>query len=204
MRCFNLLVPVMALAACVATLAQTPTYNRGRTPGEEEIRAWDISIGPEGKELPPGSGTAQEGATIYAQQCAYCHGPTGAEGPSLTGVANLWPYSFMSKRPPRPLLGGKGTLNTPNPVKTIGSFWPFATTIWDYVNRAMPPGREGSLSADEVYALTAVLLYWNGIIQESAVIDANTLPKIQMPNRNGFVPPRPEWKTPSGDRRPTP
>ena len=184
MRCFNLLVPVMALAACVAALAQTPAYNRGRTPSEEEIQAWDISIGPEGKELPPGSGTAQEGAKVYAQQCAQCHGPTGAEGPSIPGVANLWPYSFPGRgRFVPPLVGGKGTLNTVRPVRTIGSFWPFATTIWDYINRAMPPKGEGSLSADQVYALTAFLLYQNGIIQESDAMDAESLPKIQMPNR---------------------
>ena len=198
MRWYNLLVPVMALAACAGALAQTPTYNRGRTPNEEEIRAWDIAIGPAGKELPPGSGTAAEGAKIYAQQCAYCHGPTGAEGPSLPGSANLWPYSFMSERPVPSLVGGKGTLQGLRR-------YPFATTIWDYVNRAMPPNEKGSLSADEVYALTAFLLYQNDIIQESDVIDAKSLPKIQMPNRNGFVlPPWPDWWTPSGDRRRTP
>jgi len=176
MRCFNLFVPVLALAACVAALAQTPTYNLGRTPSAEEIRAWDLVIGPEGKELPPGSGSAKEGAKIYEQKCPQCHGPTGAEtGPGLFH---------------RPLVGGKGTLNTLRPVLTIGSFWPFATTIWSFINRTMPPGEEGSLSADEVYALTAFLLYRNGIIQESDVMDAKSLPMIQMPNRNGFVPPK--------------
>ena len=185
MRCgFNLLVPVMALAACVAALAQMPIYNVGRTPSAEEIRAWDISIGPAGKELPPGSGTAKEGTKVYAQKCAACHGPTGAE-------------TEAEPRPglyPNPLVGGKGTLNSIHPVTTIGSFWPFATTIWDYIHRAMPQGEEGSLSANEVYALTAFLLYRNDIIQESDVIYAKSLPKIQMPNRNGFVPPRPDLK----------
>ena len=183
MRCFlNLLVPVMTLVPLcgIAALAQTPTYNLGRTPSAEEIRAWDIAIGPAGKELPPGSGTAQEGAKVYAQRCAECHGPTG------TGIEGQGPY--------RTLVGCQGTLKTNHPVRTIGSFWPFATTVWDYINRAMPWNKEGSLSADEVYAVTAFLLYRNGIIQESDVLDAKSLPKIPMPNRNGFVPLWPEWE----------
>ena len=200
MRWSKLLVPGMVLGACVAAMAQTPTYNRGRTPSEKEIRAWDIAIGPEGKELPPGSGTAREGVKVFALRCARCHGPTGAEGPSLP---NQWPYS--GRRRVRSLVGGQGTLNTANRVETVGSFWPFATTVWDFVNRAMPPKEEGSLSADEVYALTAFLLYQNDIIQESDVLDAKSLPKIQMPNRNGFVvPPWPDWRTLPGDGRRTP
>jgi mono/diheme cytochrome c family protein len=174
MRSFKLLVAVMALATCVAARAQTPTYkNVGRAATEKEIQAMDIAIGPEGKELPPGKGTAKEGAKLYANKCAMCHGQTEGGGP-------LGPA----------LVGGKGTLNTLRPVMTVGSYWPFATTIWDYINRAMPRMNEGSLSADEVYALTAFLLHWNGIIQENDVIDAKSLPKIQMPNRYGFIPPR--------------
>ena len=184
MRCSNLLASAIALASCVAALAQTPPYNLGRTPSEEEVRAWDISIGFAGKELPPGSGTAAEGTKIYARRCARCHGPTGTGAPPVAGGA-----------PRRQLVGGKDTLTTLHPVKSIGSYWPFATTIWDYLNRAMPPNEEGTLSADEVYALTAVLLYWNDIIRENDVIDAKSLPKIEMPNRNGFVPPPwPVWK----------
>ena len=173
----NLLVPAMVPVLCflcVAALAQGPSFsNVGRTPSEAEIRAWDIEISIDGKGLPPGSGTAKEGAGIYAKKCAACHGPTGAEGPLA----------------PR-LLGGKGTLNTTHPVKTIGSYWAYATTIWDYINRAMPRNQEGTLSANDVYALTAFLLYRNDIIQESDVIDAKSLPKIQMPNRDGFIPQR--------------
>lgn len=179
----NFLITVMVSGASVGALAQKPsTYNLGRTPSEEEIRAWDIAIGPAGKELPPGSGTAKEGAKIYAQRCAQCHGPTGTEK-NPTGF------------PRNPLVGGKGTIGTIHEVKTIGSEWPYATTIWDFINRAMPPNQEGSLSADDVYALTAFLLYRNDIIGESDVIDAKSLPKIQMPNRNGFVPPLqlPKW-----------
>ena len=172
----NLLVPGMVLAvsvACVAARAQAPTYNVGRTPSEEEIQAWDTAISLSGKELPPGSGVAKEGAEIYAKKCVACHGPT------LEGT-KLGP----------PLVGGQGTLNSPRPVRTVGSYWPFATTLWDYINRAMPHEQGGSLSADEVYALTAFVLYRNEIIQESDVLDAKSLPKIPMPNRNGFIPPR--------------
>ena len=170
---------LVALASGVAALAQTPpAYNLGRTPTREEIQAWDIAISPDGKELPPGKGTAKQGAAVYAQQCAACHGPTGAE----QGQSDF------------PLVGGTGTLTTLHPVRTLGSFWAFATTIWDYIRRGMPPGEEGSLSADQVYAVTAYLLYRNGIIQENDVLDAKSLPKIQMPNRKGFVPAKPEWK----------
>ena len=182
MRCFlNLLVPAMAVTlnfACVAAVAQTPAYRLGRTPTAEEIRKWDIAVGPEGKELPPGSGTAKQGAEIYGKKCVSCHGPT-LEG-SLLG--------------PR-LVGGKGTLASLKPVKTIGSYWPFATTIWDFINRGMPPKQEGSLSPDDVYALTAFILYKNDILQESDVLDAQSLPKVPMPNRSGFYPsPWPKWK----------
>jgi len=164
----------MALAGCVAALAQTPTYkNVGKTPSAEEIRASDIFITPEGKELPPRSGTAKQGAQIFSQQCARCHGPTGTE---------VWGGPRLVK--------GKGT------NATIGDLYPFATTIWDYINRAMPistqtGGPPEGRNPDEVYALTALLLYWNGIIRENDVLDAKSLPKIQMPNRNGFVPPWP-------------
>ena len=205
MRCFNLLVPVMVVAACVAALGQTPTYNLGRAPSAEEIRAMGLIVGPEGKELQPGSGTAKQGAPIYAQKCAVCHGATGAEGQSLPGAANLWPYSSVRQRLVPPLQGGKGTYNIPYPGRTIGIWWPYATTVWDYINRAMPPKGEGTLSADEVYALTALMLYWNDVIKEDDGMDAKTLPKVQMPNRNGFIlPPWPEGKAPSGARSPTP
>lgn len=170
----GLLLPVMAFGISAVALAQTPDYhNVGRTPSQQEIRAWDIAIGPDGKELPPGSGTATDGAKIFANRCAACHG-ANLEGSPLG---------------PR-LAGGEGTFNTLYPVRTIGSYWPFATTLWDYINRAMPRNQEGSLSADEVYALTAFLLYRNKIIQEGDVIDARSLPKVRMPNRNGFVPAR--------------
>ena len=186
MRCFlNLLVPLTALAASVAALAQAPSYsNVGRTPTAEEIRAWDIAIGPSGKDLPPGSGTAQDGAKIYAVKCAVCHGPTGAEGQAPQEGRRTAPR----------LKGDKSLLTADRPVRTVGNYWAFATTVWDFINRTMPWGQEGSLKPDEVYALTAFVLYLNGIVRESDVMDAKSLPKVQMPNRNGYIPPRPEWK----------
>ena len=167
----GLLAPLMVLAACVAGWAQAPVFSVGRAPTAEEIKAWDISVGPSGKELPPGKGTAKEGAPLYAQKCVACHGAKG-EGGSAPA-----------------LVGGRDTLTTIHPLKTVGSYWPFATSIWDYINRAMPRGQPQSLQPNEVYALTALLLYWNDIIQEGDVIDANSLPKIKMPNRDTFVPP---------------
>jgi S-disulfanyl-L-cysteine oxidoreductase SoxD len=207
MRWSNLVISVTLSigVAGLAARAQTSTHNLGRVPTDEEIRAWDISIGPEGKELPLGKGTAKEGAPLYAQKCAMCHGPNGGDPPA--NAPSLWPYpAFIGKRPVRSLVGGKGTLASPNPLRTIGSFWPVATPIWDYINRAMPPKREGTLSANEVYALSAYLLFLNDIIKEDDVMDAKSLPKVQMPNRDGFVPRSPEWNSrePSPFRRVNP
>jgi cytochrome c len=172
-------LPALALPAAAQT---TPTIDLGRAATAEEIQAWDIAVGPAGKELPPGSGTAKEGAAIFARQCAACHGPT-AEGGSE-----------------KALVGGKGTLATLNPRKTIGSYWPFAPIVWDYINRAMPRFQEGTLSPNEVYSLTAFLLFRNGIIGENDVMNARTLPKVRMPNRDGFLPPKPEWPVPKEHR----
>jgi S-disulfanyl-L-cysteine oxidoreductase SoxD len=176
MRSFRYLtgLAVLSLAACSAALAQAPGYsNLGRAPSKEEIQAWNDSIGPQGKELPPGSGNAKRGEEIFAAKCAACHGPAG-EGSPLA---------------PR-LVGGRGALNIPTPSRTLANYWPFATTIWDYINRAMPPKQEGSLSASDVYALTAFILYRNEIIPEGQVLDAASLPKVKMPNRDGFIPER--------------
>jgi S-disulfanyl-L-cysteine oxidoreductase SoxD len=203
MRCsHNIAVSVTFLAAnffCLAALAQAPDYrDLGRTPSQEEIRAWDIAIGVDGKELPPGSGTAQQGAEIYAQKCVVCHGPDlkGVlyQGRDVLGGGKGGPGSDRTDvgpgRPVPPLVGGKGSLTGPKPLKTIGSYWPFATTLWDFINRAMPRWQERTLTADEVYALTAFVLYKNDIIKENDVLDAKSLPKVQMPNRNGFLPAR--------------
>lgn len=171
------LLPFLMLLGGSA-LAQSPTYGVGSTPSAEEIRAWDISIGPTGKELPPGRGTAKEGAPVFAQKCAVCHGATLAGGlaPTLLKKAkaepNVDPWS----------------LGRVLPIRS-----PYATTVWDYINRAMPLNGEGTLTAHEVYALTAFLLYKNDVISEDEVLDAQSLPKVKMPNREGFAP-LPEWK----------
>jgi len=162
-------LPAIAMAAATAALAQSPTYQLGRTPTEEEIRLVDISIDPSGKQLPPGHGTAQEGAAIYAKKCAACHGKNG-EGSKLA------PRLAIEKGKYQGLVR-----------------WPFATSLWDYINRAMPRNlpviglREGTLSADEVYALTAFLLFRNDIVQETEVLDAKSLPRIRMPNRDSHL-----------------
>ena len=170
----------MILAACVTGLAQSRTYNVGSAPPPEELRAMDVMVGPSGKELPPGSGTAKEGATLFAQRCAACHGPNGTGGgmagrlvPSTAASAQDGPVKFAEKS------------NT--------SYYPYATIAWDFINRSMPANKPGSLSANEVYSVTAYLLFRNGIIKESDVLDAKSLPKVQMPNRNGFIPAVPVW-----------
>jgi S-disulfanyl-L-cysteine oxidoreductase SoxD len=161
----------LVLAATVlASFAQLPTYGLGRAPTAEEIKAWDITIPPDGKGLPPGSGTAALGKPIYAEKCASCHGDEG-KNPKYTL-----------------LVGGRGTLNTDQPVKTIGSYWPYATTLWSYINRSQPFDSPGSLTPDQVYAVTAYLLHLNGILGEGDRLDATTLPQVKMPNRDGFVP----------------
>jgi len=161
----------------VSALAQSPTYGVGRTPSAEEIRAWDISVGPTGAELPPGRGTAKDGAQVYVRKgCAGCHGATGTEGraPNLKGKAD--PNVDTWKR---------GRIL---PIRS-----PFATTVWDYINRAMPLNREGTLTTDEVYALTAFLLYINSVIPEEEILDAQSLPKVKMPIGDGFAS-LPQWK----------
>jgi S-disulfanyl-L-cysteine oxidoreductase SoxD len=173
MRFLSKWFPVgLAAAACLTAAAQTPDYkNVGRTPTAQEVQAMDIAIGTDGKELPPGSGNAKTGARLFNEKCVACHG----ENQEGTAQAPA-------------LVGGKGTLTSLHPKMTAGSYWPFATTIFDYIRRAMPRYAEGSLKADEVYSLTAFILYRNDIIKEDDVIDAKTLPKIKMPNRDGFIP----------------
>jgi cytochrome c len=157
-----------AMAAALACAAEGPNLGRVATP--EEIASWDISIGPDGAGLPPGSGTPKQGEAVYAQKCLACHGERG------TG------------KPNDPLVGGQGRLAGDKPaVKTVGSFWPYATTVFDYVRRAMPYNESKSLTNDEVYAVVAYVLNLNGIIADNDTMDALTLPKVKMPNREGFV-----------------
>jgi len=160
-----------AALLCLSTAAFAETPDLGHPATLEEIAVWDISIGPDGAGLPPGNGSPQQGEAVYAAKCLPCHGEKG------------------SGKPNDQLVGGLGTLTGDQPaVKTVGSFWPYATTLFDYVRRAMPFDAPRSLSNDEVYAVCAYILQLNGIIDQSAVMNAQTLAKVQMPNRDGFVP----------------
>jgi mono/diheme cytochrome c family protein len=166
---------VLAVACTLSLLAQSPNYHVGRAATSDEIARRDISITPDGKGLPAGEGTAAEGAVIFENRCRECHGPKG-EGADEAG--------FIGK--PSDLLGD-------SPTKTVGSYWPYATTLWDYVNRAMPFDRPGELSEDQVYAVVAYLLHLNRIVGENDKLNAETLPAIKMPNRDGFISdPRPD------------
>jgi S-disulfanyl-L-cysteine oxidoreductase SoxD len=135
----------------------------------EDLAPWDISIETDGSGLPPGAGDATTGAAIYAAQCVACHGERGAGQPNDQ------------------LVGGHGTLEDLAQVRTVGSYWPYASTVFDYIRRAMPFTTPQSLSDDQVYALTAYLLYLNDIIDEDEVMNARTLGDIEMPNRDGFI-----------------
>ena len=159
----------LLLAAYPALAVDTPRLGKPIT--EADAAAWDISIGPDGAGLPAGSGTAQQGAPIFAAKCAVCHGEKG-EGK----IANR-------------LVGGIGTLPGPKEaVKSVGSYWPYATTLFDYNRRSMPWNQPKTLSNDEVYALSAYILALNGIIKDGDIIDRNSLVKVAMPNRDGFIP----------------
>lgn len=167
----------------IPSLAQSPTFGLGRTPDAAEIKRLDIDVAPDGRGLPVGRGSADLGKKVYELRCVTCHGATGKEGPQEA------------------LVGGQGTLNTAKPIKTIGSYWPYATTLWDYVNRSMPFDHPGTLPPDEVYSVTAFLLHVNGIIGEREVLDQTTLPQVKMPNREGFVP---DTRPDVGARSPSP
>jgi len=142
----------------------------GRPPTADEIKAWDIDVLPDGTGLPPGSGTVARGKEVYQTNCEACHGTNGQGG--------------IKDR----LAGGQGTLATDQPIKTVGSFWPYATTLFDYIRRAMPYPSPGSLSADDTYAVSAYILNLNGIVPANATLDKESLPRIEMPNRDGFIP----------------
>lgn len=175
---------------CQTSWTQSPTYDVGRTPTAEEIRAWDISISPTGKELPPGHGTAKEGAVLYVRKgCAGCHGANGSSGGRAPTLIRSKTAQTTASSTQMPCLAP-----CVNDANAMAVHSPYATTIWDYIHRGMPLGKEGSLSPNEVYALTAFLLYKNDVIKsEDEVMDAQSLPKVKMPNRDGFALP-PEWK----------
>jgi cytochrome c len=162
----KLLASALALASS-AVLAAGP--NLGKPVDPAEIAAWDISILPDGTGLPPGGGTPAQGARIYAQKCALCHGENGKGGVNAPVVGGA------------PLTSG---IETP---KTIANFWPYSTTVFDFIRRAMPWQQPRTLTDNEVYALTAYILSLNKLIGESDSMNAETLPKVRMPNRNGFI-----------------
>ena len=170
---------VVALACATRAQAQSP-YGIGRSATASEIAGWNIDIGRDGSNLPPGSGSVSHGQEVFDQQCASCHGAKG-EG----GVGDR-------------LVGGQGTLATPKPVRTVGSYWPYAPTLFDYIRRAMPQNAPQSLSNDDVYAVSAYILNLNGLLPADAMLDARTLGAIKMPNRSMFVSdPRPDVRNPA-------
>jgi S-disulfanyl-L-cysteine oxidoreductase SoxD len=177
-------IGLLSTALCIALaltagsiFAQTRI---GRPATEDKIKAIDITTMPNGDGLPAGKGTAATGKKIYQEKCAVCHND------KMEGRPGQYPA----------LVGGIGTINSPKPVKTVGSYWPYATTVFDFIRRAMPYDQPGSLKDDEIYSLVAAILNANGIIGENDEINKDTLPKVKMPNRDGFIPDaRPDVKS---------
>lgn len=170
---------VFALTGWVASVSAEPAqkYGLGTPATQEQIEGWNIDVFADGRNLPAGSGTVMAGRDIYTKQCLSCHGAQG-EG----GIGDR-------------LAGGMGTLASAKPIRTVGSYWPYAPTLYDYIRRTMPMTAPQSLSNDEVYAVTGYVLFLNGLLKEDAQVDAKTLADLEMPNRNGFVPdPRPDVK----------
>jgi cytochrome c len=174
-------VPILTAVALLSSahaLAQSP-YGIGRTATPSEIAGWNIDIGRDGSNLPPGSGSVSHGREVFEQQCSGCHGAKG-EG----GVGDR-------------LVGGQGTIATAKPIRTVGSYWPYAPTLFDYIRRAMPQNAPQSLGNDDVYAVSAYILNLNGLFPADATIDAKALAAINMPNRSMFTgDPRPDVKNP--------
>src|SRR5215471_3893792 len=177
------LVAVVLLLGSPAVAQSSPTYSVGRTPTAEEIRALDISIGPTGEELPPGRGTVKEGAELFEQKgCAGCHGAAGIGGLAPALKSKTGQDVAIRQGESIPLF-----------ERILPLHSPLATTVWDFIHRAMPLGNEGTLSADEVYALTAYLLFLNQVIAEDEVLDKQSLPKVKMPYRDDYAQ-LPDWK----------
>ena len=166
----------LLLAGAVAASAQAPSFGQPIAPAD--LAPWDIEILPSGAGLPSGSGTVAQGEAVYAAKCQACHGEKGAGQPNDR------------------LVGGQGTIRAGTaPVKTVGSYWPYATTLFDYIRRAMPWTNPKSLTDDEVYAVAAYILNLNGIIGANDTMNAQTLAKVSMPNKDGFIP-FPRWPPP--------
>jgi S-disulfanyl-L-cysteine oxidoreductase SoxD len=164
------LVAVAAASLAAATVAVAQSPNLGKPISPQDLAAWDISIPPDGAGLPGGSGTVKQGEATFAAKCQPCHNEKGAGQPNDR------------------LVGGQGSLpGDKPPVKTVGSYWPYATTLFDYVRRAMPLNESKSLTSDELYGVVAYLLNLNGVIPENETLNAETLPKVRMPNRDGFI-----------------
>jgi S-disulfanyl-L-cysteine oxidoreductase SoxD len=170
--CMSKVLAVSGLCAFTAAcmpMRSVVAPDLGRVATPQEVAAWDISIPPSGAGLPAGSGSAKQGQAVYAAKCQACHGEKGAG------------------KPADPLVGGIGSLGSGKAVLTVGSYWPYATTLFDYIRRAMPTTNPLSLSESEVYAVTAYVLHLNGVVAEATVLDARTLPQVKMPNHKGFV-----------------
>jgi mono/diheme cytochrome c family protein len=165
------LLALTVVLSSSANAAETPRLGQPADPGR--LTAWDIDVSPNGSGLPQGRGSASDGARTYVAKCAMCHGPAGRGGPADR------------------LTGGLGTLRSPHPVKTVTSYWPYATTLFGFIRAAMPITHPRSLSASEVYGLCAYLLSIDGVVPRDAVLDRSSLPDIAMPNRHGF---RSMWK----------
>lgn len=161
----------LLLTASLLHAQQPKTYGFGKPAAADQIAAANITVFPDGTGLPAGSGNAAKGAKIFEVRCVLCHGN------KAVGKEGRYPA----------LVGGQGSLGTSKPKKTVGSYWPYATTVWDFIHRAMPFNQPGSLPANDVYSLTAYILFLNGIIPETAELNAQTLPQVKMPNRDGFV-----------------
>ena len=181
MRCsLKILVPVMVLAAPLTVMAADRKFPSVGTPlSQTDIQSFDRMIGPEGKELPAGRGTVKEGEALFAKRCEVCHGKNGENG--IT-------HHLVAGQPGKPFRGPFYGVEKDGP-----SYFPYPTIAWDYINRAMPASNPGTLKPNEVYALVAFLYYRNGIIKETDVMDEKTLPKVEMPNKNGFIPAKPVY-----------
>ncbi len=177
-RCATIALAALSLTSLAQRLdAQAPStpLGLGRAATADEVRALDIDVMPDGRGLPAGRGTPAEGAAVYAAKCAACHGPNGEGGSAerLIGRNDGDSFAFATNS---------------RLARTIGSYWPYATTLYDYTSRSMPFGQPGTLAADETYSLVAFLLSRNGVIPENAVMDQRSLPKVVMPSRDRFVP----------------
>ena len=168
-----LVISAPMFAASVAQAEQRP-FGLGQIATAEEVSGWDIDVRPDGLGAPEGIGNAVDGEEVYAELCAACHGDFGE-------AVDNWPV----------LVGGAGTLNGEDPVKTTGSYWPYASTMYDYIYRAMPFGEAQSLTHDETYQIVAYLLYMNDIIDDEFEVSQDNIGTIEMPNRNGFMLPDP-------------